>query len=758
MKYNKKIYKQHKLLVGIVVLSVTLLGAGRNVDMPVFAADTDITSAITVDSTGDGADASIGDGICDDGSGNCTFRAAIEESNNTPGVQTIEFNISGAPDFTNGGQNGYTIKPQFQLPGITDTVTIDGYSQSGAMANTAVAPNPLNGTLLIEIDGSSVGSNLAQLSFVAGSEGSTIRGLVINRSDGVGINPDADDIVIAGNYIGTDVTGMMASPNDGAGIGGPIVNGIRIGGTSAADRNLISGNTDSAGYPTCSWIIQGNYIGVDKTGEHAIPNNTVMTAGAFSVDDCDGTKIGGTEPGAINVISGNAHHGIAPSNTPGLIIQGNYIGTDYTGTKAVPNNVGITLDGDQAGSIIGGTTEAARNIISGNTLAGIISGSNGLSIKGNYVGLDVTGSKPLSNVVGILAGDNNLTIGGDSAGRNVVSGNTVFNISVQGLQFATTGSVISGNYVGTDAEGEIKSDVTNAQGEGIRVSGNISDVVVGGAGNGSGNLVAGNRGVGIAVRQLTITSFSVTAVPANISILGNVVYGNVTGGPIIGAQGLGIDVYEATVNNLAGLPADINADSYIELGPTVNDAGDADTGPNDYINFPILGDVTQSGSKLDIGFELDAIGSPSDQYRVEFFANDEADPSGHGEGQTYLGFTDVDNGTNKTASITLPAGTNLTGKVLSATTTAINSGTNSGFGSTSEFSLASDIDVLPVIPDNTKDNENTASGTLSNTGTNVFVLSTLAVFAIASSGFTIRSRKTGHYIRPHYSLDDNTPD
>lgn len=745
MKHNKKIYKQHKLLVGLVVLSITLLGASRSVGMPVFAADTDVASVITVDSTVDGADVNIGDGICDDGSGNCTFRAAIEESNATVGAQTIEFAITGVADFTNNSQSGYTIKPQSKLPDITDTVTIDGYSQPGAMANTAIAPNPLNGTLLIEIDGSSVGSNLAQLSFITGSEGSILRGLVINRSDGVGINPDADDIVITGNYIGTDVTGMMASPNNRAGIGGPMVNGIRIGGTGAADRNLISGNGDSAAYPTCSWVIQGNYVGIDRIGEHAVPNNTTGPAGAFSVDDCGGTKIGGTEPGAINVISGNAHHGIAPSNTPGLIIQGNYIGTDYTGTKAVPNNVGITLDGDQAGSIIGGTTEAARNIISGNALAGVISGSNGLSIKGNYVGLDVTGTKPLSNVVGILAGDNNLTIGGDSAGRNVVSGNTVFNISVQGLQFATSGSVISGNYVGTDAEGEIKSDITNAQGEGIRVSGNVSDIVVGGAGNDAGNLVAGNRGTGIAVRQLTITSFSVTAAPANISILGNVVYGNITGGPITGAQGLGIDIYEATVNNLVGLPADINADSYIGLGPTVNDAGDADTGPNDYINFPVIGDTVQNGTELKIKFDLDAIGSPSDQYRVEFFANDEADPSGYGEGQTYLGFADVASGTNKTASITLPAGTNLTGKILSATTTAINSGTNSGFGSTSEFSLVSDINVLPVIPDNTKDNENTSSSILSNTGTNVFVLSALAVVTIVTSGLIVSRHRARHY-------------
>lgn len=143
------------------------------------AADIDFSDAITVDSTLDTPDSNVGDGICDDGSGNCTLRAAIEESNAIGGTQTIGFNISGPASFVNAGQNGYTIQPTSALPSITDTVTIDGYSQPGSQTNTAAAPNPLNGRLLIEIDGS---QDLTESSIIldTGSDNSVIRGLVIN--------------------------------------------------------------------------------------------------------------------------------------------------------------------------------------------------------------------------------------------------------------------------------------------------------------------------------------------------------------------------------------------------------------------------------------------------------------------------------------------------------------------------------------------------------------------------------------------------
>lgn len=166
----------HTTLLSISILAISLIGLLAITKSPVYASDNDFSNGITVDNKGDGADSNVGDNICDDGSGNCTLRAAIEESNATTGAQTINFNITGTADFTNNGQNGYTIQPTSGLPTITDTVTINGYSQPGAQANTAVAPNPLNGTLLIEIDGSS--QNDILFKFRTNSNNSAIRGSV----------------------------------------------------------------------------------------------------------------------------------------------------------------------------------------------------------------------------------------------------------------------------------------------------------------------------------------------------------------------------------------------------------------------------------------------------------------------------------------------------------------------------------------------------------------------------------------------------
>ena len=93
-------------------------------------------SSYVVNSTTDGADASIGDGICADGAGNCTLRAAIEEANFTAAPDTINFAV--AP-FDNSVK---TIQPSAPLPEITQIVTINGYTQPGAGANTlATADN-----------------------------------------------------------------------------------------------------------------------------------------------------------------------------------------------------------------------------------------------------------------------------------------------------------------------------------------------------------------------------------------------------------------------------------------------------------------------------------------------------------------------------------------------------------------------------------------------------------------------------------------
>jgi CSLREA domain-containing protein len=693
------------------------------------AADADFSDGITVDSVLDNPDASIGNTSCADAGGFCTLRAAIQEANSNPDVSTILFNISGS--------GVRTIQPLSGLPQITEQVVINGYSQIGSQPNTAPAPSPLNGILLIEIDGANAGTNVDVFRFDTGSEDSVIRGLVIgNFSDSSAVSMQASNVTVQGNYIGTDSTGLVARPNEvGVNHGGTAGSGpgALIGGLNPEDRNIISGNTDgptaTAGYPSTGWVIQGNYVGVGADGVTAIPNSTLSGSGAFSIDDCPDVLVGGTAPGAMNVISGNTSYGLAPHNAPNLMIQGNYIGTDYTGTQAVPNTVGIISSGDGTGSAIGGTSASARNIISGNNIGIVAATAGKLRIEGNYIGLEVDGQTVLSNILGtILTGD--FIFGGSTAGRNVVAGNTVMNVSVQGTFSATFDGEVSSNYIGTNTDGEVDQSITDAQGEGVRVSADSHNILIGG--EGKGNRIAGNRGSGVAVRSVTeIANLGgATITPTNVAILGNQIYANTTGGPIVGAQGLGIDIYSATINDifLQPIPADIMANSYANLGPTPNDALDSDTGPNGNINFPVLNSVTQKGDQATINFSLDAAGSPVDQYRIEFFANDEADASGYGEGQTYLGFTTAAIGNNQQAGITLPTNVNLAGKSISATTTSVDASTDSGFGATSEFSQI----VMAEVKSATSGSN--TQGTLAKSGEHQLMIWLAGVYLVVIAG------------------------
>ena len=211
-----------------------------------------------------------------------------------------------------------------------------------------------------------------------------------------------------------------------------------------------------------------------------------------------------------------------------------------------------------------------------------------------------------------------------------------------------------------------------------------------------------------------------------ISILGNSIHDNLSNDSfLLSESGLGIDI----------LDAEMSDNSSNTTGPTPNDPSDSDTGPNNYINFPVLNSVEQNGSTASINFNLDAADGENDQYRVEFFSNDTPDPSGYGEGQTFLGSATVTNGNNQLATLTLPSGTNLANKSISATTTAIDSNATSGFGSTSEFSqIVTATQTLIPSPEPTTPTSSPTSSTsnptpatnLASTGDNLKLLLLIA--------------------------------
>lgn len=365
-------------------------------------------TAFKVNSTGDGGDNNINDGVCGDGTGDCTFRAAIEQANYSWGVDTILFDIPG--------MGPHTIQPNYALPNITDPLVIDGTSEPD-----------FTGTPVIELDGSNAGE--ADGIWVT-SGNSTIRGLVINRFNGTGIVTDPlGNNFIQGNFIGTNISGTDTLGNmNGVSISG--TNNI-LGGEEAGLRNIISGNkVGLVAIGGSGNEVLGNYIGTDVTGTIALG---VGEGGTGLKINGNNNIIGGTTQGAGNVISGIGGESIflEGSDASGNLIQGNFIGTDATGTVALGGG-GIMIVSGASGNIIGGTTPGARNVISGNDGHGVsIDFSEGPDptgniIQGNFIGTDVSGTIALGNGdngIQIMYASNNTIGGTDSTATNTIAYN-----------------------------------------------------------------------------------------------------------------------------------------------------------------------------------------------------------------------------------------------------------------------------------------------------------------------------------------------
>ena len=373
-------------------------------------------------------------------SGAGSLRQAILDANGSAGLDTIEFNIPG------GGV--HTITPASALPDITDPVIIDGTTQPG-----------FAGTPIVELRGDSAGADVNGLLISGGN--STVRGLVINRFSANGIRlEDGSNNVIAGNYIGTDVSGTSDLGNAQNGIYIYYLSYTNtIGGPDVADRNVISGN-DSNGV-SILWArgneILGNYIGVNASGVGALGNS----GNGVHIDDADDNIIGGDQADEGNVISGNTWSGIQLLTDPsGTIVQGNFVGTNATGTAAIANSEhGIHVSGG-AGLIIGGATPGAGNIFSGNMRNGIYFQSDFGFIQGNLVGTDVTGHQALGNGWAGIRLDNNATdnlIGGtSSAARNIVAYNADQGVYIAENTTARNG--VLGNNIHDN--GELGIDLT----------------------------------------------------------------------------------------------------------------------------------------------------------------------------------------------------------------------------------------------------------------------------------------------------------
>ena len=603
-------------------------------------------------------------------SGNAQYGLWMSDSNTIGNVilgNYIGTDASGAMAVPNAlGGLGLFYNAAGHIIGGTNALArnvISGNGNAGLwLAGTNVSNNLVQGNF-IGLDAAGTGAipnSFAGVYVLSGASSNTILNNVIsgNFSEGLRLADVATTAnVVQGNFIGTDAAGSNAVPNGFLGIGvysGAVSN--LIGGTTAAARNVISGNASEGlrlqGVGAAWNWIQGNFIGTDTSGTRSLPNGwtgLTMFSGATS------NTIGGISAGARNIISGNWTYGVVMSDpgTSGNFVQGHYIGVSPDGATGLPNYVGVLIASGATGNTLGGTTGSARNVISGNYGSGIeISlAAAGNFIHGNYLGCDATGASAVANGgegIYLHDGANGNSLGGAAPGAgNVISGNNYRGIYAYGTN--TIGNLIQGNFIGTKADGV--SALGNAWDGVVFFDGASSNVAgLATSGGGAGNTIAFNGFTGVYVG-----SDNSDASVGN-TIRGNAIYAN-------GA--LGINLVGGTENS---------------YGVTANDPGDADTGANLLQNYPLITNAVATGANTLIAGTLNSATNQS--YLIDVYRSPSPDPSGYGQGQVYVGSATVTNNGGGNSVFTLTASGNFAGQFFTAT------GTDKTTGDTSEFSLA----------------------------------------------------------------------
>jgi hypothetical protein len=432
---------------------------------------------------------------------------------NTPG--TFRFAINQA----NANNTGTAVSPdqiQFLTPGgvinvvaaalpaLTDIAVMDG--------TTAVG---YSGTPIVTLDGTLAGPGADGLTISGGS--STVAGLDIVHFLGNGIRLDTNDgDTIRNTYIGI-TTANLAAANSANGIFISGTSGNVIGGTGAADANVISGNGGDGvlilGPTSTNNLLVANFIGTDATGMSAVGNagNGIQITGGAHLN-----TIGGNTPNATaftgkpidgNVISGNGANGVLLTNSAGFnTLSGNYIGTDLAGTQALGNALdGVAiLNGSNNNSLIGTTFPQPPfvylNLVSGNGGNGLrILDSNNTTVQANTFGLGgdnvtrvpnqldgvlIEGSSANTQFGGVIPLGNIVAANGRNGVeiRDTVSGTVCFNTFCGLPAFTDTavGNALDGFLItSTGGNNQLRTNVISGNlGNGVHISGDATGVQV----------------------------------------------------------------------------------------------------------------------------------------------------------------------------------------------------------------------------------------------------------------------------------------
>lgn len=424
--------------------------------------------------------------------------------------------------------------------------------------------------------------------------------------------------------------------------------------------------------------IIGNFLGSHADGSAGAASQTTLGIS----DGSDDSFVGGNLPAERNSITSSGsclnisdYSDIVPQSTNNVTVAGNFIGIAPDGTARPCGSGGVNIQGS-SDTKLGWPVSGGGNIIVSNGVAvGISSSANNPSndtqVKNNYVDVLADGVTPAgSSVLSILiTGGATSTEGTSVGGPQPLEGNTlVGSSSSNALVVASNASktVIRGNNIG------VNKDNVVTVGPGISAIAFLggSEHVVGGIDPDDANII-GVKGGGVSISDLDLLSIPARLAASKIAVLGN----TYIAGP---------STYLIDLSLASDTDADFNPDVFADQGPTPNDVGDGDTGANNYINTPIINSAEQTDSQAVVNFDLDAADSPSDEYRIEFFAKSASDPAE----VIFIGAVVAGNGNAQQASFVLPNGISLAGQSVMATTTAIDNTTDSGFGPTSEFSVA----------------------------------------------------------------------
>jgi titin len=406
-------------------------------------------------------------------SGAGSLRQAIIDSDNSPIVQQAPPASTGL-----GGAAaaqapfnliefelpvGSKISPKSALPSLT--VPVEFYTPIN-FQNGSFQPS-------ITLDGSSAGSGTVGLTVK--TSGTRIQGLAIDNFSGGGVLYDgsaASGEVLYDNFIGVDLSGSGAAGNGTFGVE------ARNGASNIyIYSNVISANSGNGivftGAGTSGNQVFSNMIGTDATGTHYLGN------GGSGVDFWAGASNNTVGTGNVISGNGYYGVYFSDPGTSGNVVQGNDIGTDVTGTHPLGNGVnGVEILGGASSNTIGGVTPGARNIISGNGGTGVVitqQGTNNNYVEGNYIGTDVTGSLALANgSYGVIlsGGASQNYIGTTQAGAgNVISGDSI-NVFI--TDSGTSLNWVEGDLIGTNA-----SDTAAVGGScGILITGGASNTGV----------------------------------------------------------------------------------------------------------------------------------------------------------------------------------------------------------------------------------------------------------------------------------------